>query len=189
MRMANTFYFDFVDPLSYLQEIELTGLAAASSIEAIGFELAPPPAPLTSVADERWQRRYAEAHTLPAAAGVTLAPPPLVPWTRKAHELHLLARESGKADEVRRAIFEAYFGRGEDIGRVDRLVEVAASLGLDRTAVKAALDVDRFDDEVAKARRTAAEAGVVDTPSIASAAGILRGFHNREAIGSLLRGA
>jgi predicted DsbA family dithiol-disulfide isomerase len=145
------FYFDFVDPLSYLQEIELAGLGAVGSIEPIGFELAPPPAPLTSVADERWQRRYAEARTLPAADGVTLAPPPLVPWTRKAHELHLLARESGRADEVRRAIFEAYFGRGEDIGRVDRLVEVAAGLGLDRTTVKAALDVDRFDEEVAQA--------------------------------------
>jgi predicted DsbA family dithiol-disulfide isomerase len=187
--MANTFYFDFVDPLSYLQEIELAGLAARGSIETIGFELAPPPTPLTSVDDERWRRRYAEARTLPAAAGVTIAPPPLVPWTRKAHELHLLARESGRAAEVRRAIFEAYFGRGEDIGRVDRLVEVAAALGFDRTAVKAALDVDRYDGEVAEARRSAAEAGVVDTPSIAVPAGILRGFHNRGALGSLLPGA
>jgi predicted DsbA family dithiol-disulfide isomerase len=187
--MANTFYFDFVDPLSYLQEIELDSLAATDSIEAIGFELAPPPAPLTSIDDERWQRRYAEARTLPAAEGVRLAPPPLVPWTRKAHELHLLAREQGRADEMRRAIFESYFGRGEDIGRVDRLVEIAARLGFDRTAVKAALDVDRYDEEVAKARRRAAEAGVVDTPSVSVPAGILRGFHNREALGSLLPGA
>jgi predicted DsbA family dithiol-disulfide isomerase len=187
--MANTFYFDFVDPLSYLQEMELAGLAAASSIEAVGFELAPPPAPLTSIDDERWQRRYAEARTMPAAADVTLAPPPLVPWTRKAHELHLLGREHGRAADVRRAIFEAYFGRGEDIGRVDRLVEIAAALGLDPTAAKAALDVDRFDDEVARARRSAAESGIVDTPSVASPAGILRGFHNREALGTLLRGA
>jgi predicted DsbA family dithiol-disulfide isomerase len=183
------FYFDFVDPLSYLQEVELSGLAAPGSIEAIGFELAPPPAPLTSLDDQRWQRRYAEARTLPAAGGVTLAPPPLVPWTRKAHELHLLARESGRADEVRRAIFESYFGRGEDIGRVDRLVELAAGLGFDRTAVKAALDVDRYDAGVAEARRSAAEAGVVDTPSIAVSTGILRGFHNRAALGSLLPGA
>jgi predicted DsbA family dithiol-disulfide isomerase len=189
IRMANTFYFDFVDPLSYLQDIELASLAATSSIERVGFELAPPPTPLTAIDDERWQRRYAEAHTLPAAAGLALAPPPLVPWTRKAHELHLLAREQGRGDEVRRAIFEAYFGRGEDIGRVDRLIEVAARLGFDRTAVKAALDVDRYDDEVATARRSAAEAGVVDTPSIAFPAGVLRGFHNREALGSLLPGA
>jgi predicted DsbA family dithiol-disulfide isomerase len=187
--MASAFYFDFVDPLSYLQELELQGLAVPSAFESIGFELAPPPAPLTSIDDERWQRRYAEARTLPAAAGIALAPPPLVPWTRKAHELHALARASGRADEVRRGIFEAYFGRGEDIGRVDRLVEIATSLGFDRTAVKAALDVDRYDEEVAKARRIAVETGIVDTPSIALPAGILRGFHNRDALGSLLRGA
>jgi predicted DsbA family dithiol-disulfide isomerase len=182
------FYFDFVDPLSYVQEIELTSLVVTTPIEPIGFELAPPPAPLTSIDHERWQRRYAEARVLPAAAGLRLDPPPLVPWTRKAHELHLLAREAGRGDEARRAIFRAYFDRGEDIGRVDRLVEVAASLGFDRTTVKAALDVDRYDDEVVRARRSAVEAGIVDTPSVASDAGILRGFHNREALGSLLRG-
>lgn len=181
-RMANTFYFDFVDPLSYLQELELRDF----DVERVGFELVPPPAPLTSLHDERWQRRYAEAREPAAAAGVTLGPPPLVPWTRKAHELHLLARESGQADDIRRAIFEAYFGRGEDIGRVDRLVMLAVSIGLDRTAVKAALDVDRLQADVETSRREAAEAGIVDAPSIALPGGIVRGFHNREALGSLL---
>ena len=194
--MPNTrarFYFDFVDPLSYLQELEVerVSLADATEVERIGFELVPPPAPLTALRDERWRRRYAEARALPAAAAVTLAPPPLVPWTRKAHELHALARDSGsgRADEVRRAIFEAYFGRGEDIGRVDRLVAIAVQLGFDRTAVKAALDVDRYQDDVVRARQEATEAGIVDTPSVALPGGIVRGFHNREALGSLLRGS
>ena len=89
---------------------------------------------------------------------------------------------------LRRAIFEAYFGKGEDIGRVDRLVALAVALGLDRTAVKASLDVDRYQEDVARARAEAVEAGNVDTPSIATAGGILRGFHNREALGSLLGG-
>ena len=192
--MPNTlarFYFDFVDPLSYLQEIELVGLTEAVDVERVGFELAPPPAPLTALDEEKWQRRYAEARALPAAAGVELAPPSLVPWTRKAHELHMLARESqegGRAAEMRRAIFEAYFGRGEDIGRVDRLVAIAHSLGFDRTAVKAALDVDRYQEDVVRARQQATEAGIVDTPSVALPGGILRGFHNRDALGTLLRG-
>jgi predicted DsbA family dithiol-disulfide isomerase len=199
--MPNTrarFYFDFVDPLSYLQELELKELelkdlelAETTGVERIGFELAPPPTPLTSVHEERWRRRYAEARALPAAAGVTLAPPSLVPWTRKAHELHALAREGegASADAMRRAIFEAYFVRGEDIGRVDRLVAIAVSLGLDRTAVKAALDVDRYQEDVVRARQEATEVGIVDTPSMALSDGILRGFHNREALGSLLRGS
>ncbi|MGE0160479.1 MAG: DsbA family protein [Gemmatimonadales bacterium] len=189
--MANIFYFDFVDPLSYLQEIELAKLdpALAARIARIGFELVPPPAHLTSLHDERWERRYAEARASVAAAGVTLAPPPLVPWSRKAHELHVLAREHGRADIVRRAVFEAYFGRGEDIGRVDRLVALAVAAGLDRTAVKAALDVDRYQAQVAEERRQATEAGIVDTPSIALPGGTLRGFHNHGDLGSLLVGS
>jgi predicted DsbA family dithiol-disulfide isomerase len=183
-------YFDFVDPLSWVQEVEIGRLdpAIGGRIERVGFELAPPPVPLTSVHDERWQRRYAEARTSGAAEGLGLSPPPLVPWSRKAHELHHFAREHGRADEVRRAIFEAYFGKGEDIGRVDRLVSLAVSLGFDRTAVKASLDVDRYQEDVARARAEAVEAGIVDTPSIATPGGILRGFHNREALGSLLGG-
>ena len=183
-------HFDFVDPLSYVQDVEIARLdpAVDRRVERVGFELVPPPAPLTSIHDERWQRRYAEARASGAAEGLALAPPPLVPWSRKAHELHAFAREQGREGEVRRAIFEAYFGRGEDIGRIDRLVALAVSLGFDRTAVKAALDVDRYDEDVARARAEAMDAGIVDTPSIATAGGIVRGFHNREALGSLLGG-
>lgn len=184
------FYFDFVDPLSYVQEIELGRLdpALGGRVERIGFELVPPPAPLTSIHDERWRRRYAEARVSAAAAGITLSPPPFVPWTRKAHELHAFSREHGRGDDVRRAIFEAYFGREEDIGRVDRLVALAVPLGFDRTAVKAALDVDRYQEDVVRDREEATESGIVDVPSIALSGGILRGFHNRESLGSLLDG-
>ena len=43
------FHFDFVDPLSYLQEIELGRLdpAIGGRVERTGFELVPPPAPLS----------------------------------------------------------------------------------------------------------------------------------------------
>jgi predicted DsbA family dithiol-disulfide isomerase len=180
--MSNILYFDFVDPLSYLQEIELYPLG--SPIERVGFELVPPPEPLGSVHDERWTRRYAQARAL--APSVALAPPGLVPWTRKAHELHLLAIELGRGDEVRRAIFEAYFVGGDDIGRVDRLVSLAASFGMDRTGVKAALDVDRHQEDVSEARRAAVVAGIVDTPTLVISGKPLRGFHNRERLGTLL---
>ena len=185
--VSNTFYFDFVDPLSYLQDLEL--IAVGIDIERVGFELAPPPEPLTAVSDERWGDRWVEARRLAAATGVKLEPPALVPWSRKAHELHLLASENGRGKEIRRAIFESYFGRGEDIGRVDRLCALAESIGLDRTAAKAALDVDRHREDVAEARRAAVEAGIVDTPTILVAGQLLRGFHNRAALRTLVRGA
>ncbi len=182
------FYFDFVDPLSYLLELEVRALEAShpGRVERVGFELAPPPAPLTALEDSRWAARWAEARPTAAAAGVLLEPPRVVPWTRKAHELHLHAREHGKADEVRLAIFTAYFGRGEDIGRVDRLVEIAVALGLDRTAAKAVLDVDRHEEGVLASRADATAAGVADVPVITMGGGLVRGFHNRGDLGTLL---
>jgi predicted DsbA family dithiol-disulfide isomerase len=188
--MANTFYFDFVDPLSYLQELELKELELADiggSVERVGFELVPPPEPVTALSDPRWNARWDEARRLAASAGVRLAPPPLVPWSRKAHELNAHAVEIGRGDEMRGAIFDAYFAKGDDIGRVDRLVALAVSLGMDRTEVKAVLDVDRHQEDVTEARRAALEAGVADTPTIVISGKAMRGFHNRADLGSLLR--
>ncbi len=182
------FYFDFVDPLSYLTEIELRALgpSVANGVERVGFELVPPPAPLTGLDDPRWAARWAEARPIAAAAGVRLEPPRLVPWTRKAHELHLHAHEHGRAADVRLAIFSAYFERGDDIGRVDRLVEIAAALGLDAAVARTVLGVDRHEPEVVAARGAAAAAGVVDVPTISLRGKLVRGFHNRGDLGTLL---
>jgi len=150
------------------------------------FELRPPPTPLVTVDDSSLEDRWAEAKRLAADRGVELAPPRLVPWTRKAHELVLHAAESDLADTVRARIFEAYMREGLDIGRVDVLVELASEAGLDRTRTKAVLDVDRFEARVAALRETAAADGVDDTPTVVHPRQRLRGFHNRDRLGTLL---
>lgn len=175
-------WFDFVDPLSYLLDLE-----TPREVEWVGFELVPPPNPLGSIDEPFWSARLEEARRPARVTGVVLEPPQLVPWTRKAHELHLHAREQGKGDEVRRAIFAAYFGRGEDIGRIDRLVEIASSVGLDAAVARTVLGVDRFEEDVALARVAAAAAGVDDVPTIEVGSRLVRGFHNREDLGTLLR--
>ena len=183
------FYFDFVDPLSYLLELELRAAEPSlpGPVERVGFEIVPPPEPLSALADPRWAPRWTEARPLAAVAGVRLAPPALVPWSRKAHELHLHALEHGKAAEARLAIFSAYFERGEDIGRIDRLVEVAGAVGLDAGAVRTVLGVDRHEEAVVTARAAAVAAGVTDVPALSVHGRLVRGFHNRGALGTLLR--
>jgi predicted DsbA family dithiol-disulfide isomerase len=174
-------WFDFVDPLSYLLDLE-----SPRGVEWAGLELVPPPAPLGTIDDPFWAERLEAARRPAHMSGVVLEPPTLVPWTRKAHELHLHAREHGKGDEVRRAIFVAYFERGEDIGRIDRLVGIAASVGLDASAARTVLGVDRHEEDVALARAAAAAAGVDDVPTIEVSGRLVRGFHNREDLGTLL---
>lgn len=180
-------FFDFIDPLSFLMAQELASVPAIgpSGFDWIPVELRPPPAPLTTLDDpdlaERWRRAHAEAGSYR-----TFAPPSLVPWTRKAHELVRHAAESGRAERVRERVFEAYLFEGRDIGRVDVLVEVARACGLDATETKAVLDVDRYEEEVATRRAEALDAGADAPPCLRVGDALLRGFHNASAIRTFL---
>lgn len=182
------FYFDFVDPLSYLVELALLELEAhgETRAERIGYELRPPPAPLTNVSDPIWAPRWDAAQR--ALPTVRLDPPALVPWTRKAHELHMLAASRGAAAEVRRAIFEAHFREGRDMGRIDELIRIAAAAGLDRTETKAALDVGAHEGALVEARRAAAALGVADVPALVVRGKLVQGFHNLTDLSTLVGG-
>jgi predicted DsbA family dithiol-disulfide isomerase len=180
-------YFDFVDPVSYLLSLEpsIRGNAAIG-IAWSGFELLPPPTPLTTTDDPLWEDRWRRARARAPGRAPTLRPSRLVPWTRKAHELHAFARARGVADVVRAAIFEAYFTEGRDIGRIDVLVDVAVAAGLERTESKAALDVDRHEAEVASARAEAQELGVRDVPTLWVDGRLVEGFPDPALLGTLL---
>lgn len=186
-----TLYYDFIDPLSYLvvRELDETaaeGRAAEELVDWHPFELRPPPTPLVTADDESLASRWSEARLWGEERGIVFAPPRLVPWTRKAHELVLHAGEHGAAHQIRRRLFEAYLMEGVDIGRVDVLVGLAVDLGLDRTETKAVLDVDRHLDGVVSLREEAGAAGVTVAPTLVFEGRRLEGFHNRDRIGTLL---
>ena len=182
------FYFDFVDPLSYLVELALLELEAhgETRVERIGYELRPPPAPLTNVSDPIWAPRWDAARR--AFPTVRLDPPALVPWTRKAHELYLLAASRGAAAEVRRGIFEAHFREGRDIGRIDELLRVAVAAVLDRTQTKAALDVGAHEEALVEARSAAGALGLTDVPALLVRGKLVQGFHNLTHLSTLVGG-
>lgn len=182
------FFFDFTDPLSYLTARELVGLEGGmpSRVAWVGLELRPPPTPLTAVSDPSLAERWALAHAEAKGSGIDLRPPELVPWSRKGHELSLFAESQGKADVIRMRIFESYLLEGEDIGRIDVLVEIGRKAGLDATETKAVLDVDRFQEAVLAARADAFASGVSSTPTIIASERRLEGFHNRTTLGTFL---
>lgn len=179
-------YYDFVDPLSWLVFEQLGALpeTARARLKWIGFELRPPPTPLTDIDHpeiaSRWEaaREHSVEASEPSEPVAILAPPSLVPWTRKAHELVLHADEHDRSDEMRSRIFAAYVTEGVDIGRIDRLVELAVDVGLERTNTKAVLDVDRFDAAVAEQRDTALSLGIESTPTVEVDGERHTGFHD-----------
>ncbi|MSR35648.1 MAG: DsbA family oxidoreductase [Gemmatimonadetes bacterium] len=185
------FFYDYVDPGSYLIERMLGELAERSGLEMerLPFETTPPPAPLVDPRGEAWRRSWEEARPAAAEAGITLAQPRLIPWTRKAHELALHAREHGRFEDVHRALFHTFLVDGKDLGRVDVLLEVATAHGLDLTATKAVLDVDRHTEGVATARVDAERLGVLGVPTLLANHGSLEGFRGRSATLAFLEAA
>lgn len=133
------------------------------------FELYPAPAPLASPEEPAgWP---AALRPLAEEAGVELRVPPYRPHTRKAHEAARFAEEQQLGRAMRRGIFAAYFGEGRDIGRVDVLVAIGEAIGLDRSALKVVLDVDRFTEAVGHEDAQARAAGVRGTPTLVVGSG------------------
>jgi len=182
------FFFDFIDPLSYLTAGEFASLEGGTppGIAWVALELRPPPTPLITISDPSLAERWALARVQAEGSGIDLRPPELVPWTRKAHELTLFAESKGMADVVRMRIFESYLLEGTDIGRIDVLVEIGRKAGLDATETQAVLDVDRFEDAVVLARADARAHGILDAPAIVAGERRLEGFHNRTTLGTFL---
>jgi predicted DsbA family dithiol-disulfide isomerase len=177
------FYFDYVDPGSWLVE-RMVGEVEPRlgvSVERVPFEVTPPPAPLVSTASEAWRRFWEGARAMADEEGVALAVPRIVPWTRKAHELVLHAREQGRSGDIHAALFAAFLAEGRDLGRVDVLLDIATKRGLDPAATKAVLDVDRHAGAVAEARAAAERLGVRGVPTLLADHGRLEGFRGRSA--------
>lgn len=185
---APRLWLDVVDPLSYLVELEVQALEAEGLEPVVrsALELRAPPDALLDPDGEAWSDRWRRASALAGAAGVPLARHGFVPWSRKAWELVLHAREVEREEEVRTAVFHAFHRDGLDVGRVDVLVELATSLGLDRTRAKAVLDVDRHAAAVVTSAGEARALGATTPPALWTGTRLARGFHNRDALRTLL---
>jgi predicted DsbA family dithiol-disulfide isomerase len=182
------FFFDYVCPLSFLLDRDLEALEAASlvRVERHPFELRPPPLALIDVEDPAWIERTEAASRAARERAISLTFPAFIPWTRKAHELGLHARQNGVFDVTHEALFRASAVEGRDLGRIDVLVDIALGLGLDGAETKAALDVDHHTAGVAELRAGAERMGVRGVPTLLIAARLVEGVPSPDALRSLL---
>jgi predicted DsbA family dithiol-disulfide isomerase len=124
----------------------------------------------------RWQEMARFLEEEAAGEGIPIRAPRFIPWTRKAHELALHARQEGCFDAIHEAIFRAHFVDDRDIGRVDTLVEIATEGGLDPGEVRTVLGVDRFAPEIETRRKSLLSRGVRGVPTLEAAGRMLEGF-------------
>lgn len=140
-------------------------------IEAWAFDLRPgiPPEglPRDSVyKGGRYTPQYFEyLRDMAAEAGITMTAPSVVASTSKAHEATEFAKRAGKGLEFNHAVFQAYWERGENIGRVEVLAEAAAGCGLDAGALRQALEAGTYAHDVEEQMRWSRMAGVGGIPT------------------------
>lgn len=183
--------YDYVDPGSYLVSELLgrwaEGRAGSPEVTWSPLELRLPGRTPVDPRAPEWERLCGFLESEAREAGVPLRWGGPVPWTRKAHELALHAREKGCFDPIHRAIFRAHFEEERDIGRVDVLLELASGAGLDPGEVRTVLGVDRFRPEIEEIRAGLLERGIPGVPVVEADGRRLEGFPDVEGFRAFLR--
>ena len=98
-------------------------------------------------------------------AGLTFQTPTRVPNSRRSLEAAEFAREHDAFAPYHRALFEAYFSRGQDIGDTKVLAELGAAVDLDPAGIREALDSGRYASIVDERTEKARQAGITGTPT------------------------
>ncbi|WP_286220513.1 DsbA family oxidoreductase [Marinobacter apostichopi] len=89
-------------------------------------------------------------------------------YTRNTFDGHRLVKwagEQGKQTELKMALFEAYFGRAENVTDAEVLTSCATSVGLDAEDARAVLSSDRYADSVREDEARYQQAGVSAVPA------------------------
>jgi predicted DsbA family dithiol-disulfide isomerase len=143
-------------------------------LTALPFELHPRiPVEGLSLKD-RWGARYAEADAMYQrieaeceAVGLPFRRPTWIPNTRRALETAECVRQRHPAafDAVDRALFDAHFVEGRNIGDPEVLDDLVAAAGADAAAVRAAVEAGELHAAVEDSMDQAREHDVTGTPS------------------------
>jgi len=107
--------------------------------------------------------------------------------TRNAQELAKWAEAQGVGEAFHRAVFNAYFVDGKNIGAVNELVDIAGRLGLPREEAKKVLTERTYKSAVDVDWDRARDMGVTAVPTFVMGAGRMTGAQSYEALEKFLR--
>ncbi len=101
-----------------------------------------------------------------AERGLVMRIPLVATRTRLTFQAVELARDRGQFSAMHRAIFEAFFRDGLDIGHVDVLADIAASVGLDPALVGREIEAGTYLERVLDQERLSRQLGVTGVPAM-----------------------
>jgi len=164
-------WIDFVCPYCMLATKPLQTAVAGLPIRIdwMPLELRPEPAPPFR-GDEPFIRNGWQQSIYPLARqlGVEMSLPPVSPqpYTRLAFEGLQFAKQAGKGQEYGHGVFRAFFQRGENIGEIDVLTNVAAEVGLAAAEFGNALQTGACREAHASALKITRQLGISAVPTI-----------------------
>jgi predicted DsbA family dithiol-disulfide isomerase len=178
-------FYDYTCVFCYTERVRLEKLAEryGAEIVPVPFELRPE-IPLDGVSAAEHGLGHGERvetylQNLSRREGFPLTIVDHVPHTHLAHVMGEVARDAGTdvLGTTQALVFEAYFGRGLDIGSREVLLEIAEAAGLEPEAVERAWRDGTYEDRLAEFKRFAHEIGVTATPSALVCDELLIGTH------------
>lgn len=157
------------------------------------FELRPEPTPTLRPDGSYLQSAWLQSvYPIAKRMGVEIRLPEVSPqpYTRLAFEGLQFAQERGLGDAYNSAVFQAFFQRSEDIGKVDVLVLLAQEVGLPASEFQKALEEGTFRDRHQQLLRHAVEEiGVRGVPLFVIGDRVLSGLQSKEAIEAAIAAA
>ncbi|MED5234061.1 MAG: DsbA family oxidoreductase, partial [Pseudomonadota bacterium] len=85
--------------------------------------------------------------------------------TFKAHQLIHFAAENGLEEEMKLSLFNAYFTDGKDVNDLGVLVELAESVGLDKTEAEAVIESEKYARVVREEETLWMQRGIQSVPT------------------------
>lgn len=166
-------FVDYVCPFCFLIKDAIEELKRDRDVEVRirPFELRPAPVPTLRPEDDYLPHIWnASVYPMADRVGVPLTLPSISPQprTEKAFMVLQLAQEEGKAEAYSSAMYRAFFQDDRDIGDEAVITDVAASVGLDKAEVEAALN-----SAERRARHRDDQDYAVNTVGITSVPGIM----------------
>lgn len=168
-------YFDYVCPFSYVGRARLGLLAEERPLDVTWrpFEIHPgvPPGgrPVRElgVPPDEWTSMERAVEEMARELDLPFSLPDVVASSGEALQAAEFARDVS-LDTFRRLhdrLFRAYFAGGRNLGRREELLEIAAGAGVDREALRGALEDGRYESELRRAREEAERYDVTGTPT------------------------
>ena len=140
------------------------------SVEWLGFEIhpdTPQAGMLLSTMFPQLDALNMVRHLRDMAApyGITFADITRISNSRLSLEASEFAKEHDRFDPFHRALFQAYFSQGMDIGDLEVLTQIGHESGLDRDTLARAVQAGKYRLLIENIRKEAASLGVTAAPT------------------------